>query len=114
MSDHFDQNMHFKTLPLDFRPFTPMPYTDYGWEGLLAQGPTLALVVPRKVNAKRSMSSVPRSLCHYIRKRVATSFQSNYGFVRPYAPRGDEPLLRTQDLSGLAHFCSLTTASNSG
>jgi hypothetical protein len=74
MSDHFDQNMNFKTLPLDFRPFTSMPYTDYGWGDLLAQGQTLALVVPRKVNAKRSMSSVPRSLCHNTRKRVETSF----------------------------------------
>jgi hypothetical protein len=68
----------FKTLPLDFPAgstlYADAAYTDYGWEDLLAQGPTLSLVVPRKGNAKRPMSSVLRYLCHYIRKRGETSF----------------------------------------
>lgn len=68
----------FKTLPLDLPPgstiYADAAYPDYGWEDLLAEGPKLSLVVPRKVNAKRSMSSVQRYLCHYTRKRVETSF----------------------------------------
>lgn len=68
----------FKTLPLDLPAgstiYADAAYTDYGWEDLLAQGPNLSLVVPRKANAKRPMSSVQRSLCHYTRKRVETSF----------------------------------------
>ena len=68
----------FKTLPLDLPAgstiYADAAYTDYGWEDLLAQGPNLSLVVPRKVNAKRPMSSVQRYLCHYTRKRVETAF----------------------------------------
>jgi hypothetical protein len=68
----------FKTLPLDLPEGSPIyadaAYPNYGWEALLAQGPTLSLVVPRKVNAKRPMSRVQRSLCHSTRKRGETSF----------------------------------------
>ena len=68
----------FKTLPLDLPAgstlYADAAYTDYGWADLLAQGPNLSLVVPRKANAKRPMSSMQRYLCHYTRKRVETSF----------------------------------------
>jgi hypothetical protein len=68
----------FKTLPLDLPAgstiYADAAYTDYGWEDLLAQGPQLSLVVPRKLNAKRPMSSMQRYLCHSTRKRVETSF----------------------------------------
>jgi len=68
----------FKTLPLDLPAgstiYADAAYTDYGWEDLLAQGPHLSLVVPRKVNAKRPMSSAQRYLCHSTRKRIESSF----------------------------------------
>ncbi len=67
----------FKALALDFPEgstiYADAAYTDYGWEDLLAQGPHLHLVAPRKANAKRTMTGCPRYLCHYIRKRVETS-----------------------------------------
>jgi hypothetical protein len=68
----------FKTLPLDVPEgstiYADAAYTDYDWEDLLEEGPRLHLVVPRKTNAKRTMSSVLRYLCHYTRKRVETTF----------------------------------------
>jgi hypothetical protein len=68
----------FKTLPLDVPEgstiYADAAYTDYDWEDLLEEGPRLHLVVPRKANAKRTMSSVLRYLCHYTRKRVETTF----------------------------------------
>jgi Transposase DDE domain len=73
---HADITM-FKALPLDLPPgstiYADAAYTDYEWEDLLAQGPQLALVVPRKTNAKRTMTACHRYLCHYVRKRVETS-----------------------------------------
>jgi DDE family transposase len=67
-----------KTLPLDLPEGSPIyadaASTDYGWEDLLAQRPHLSLVVPRKVKAKRPMSSVQRYLCPYTRQRVETAF----------------------------------------
>jgi hypothetical protein len=67
-----------KTFPLDLPTgstiYAAAADTDYGWEDLLAQGPQLSLVVPRKINATRPMSSRQRYLCHYTRKRVETSF----------------------------------------
>jgi hypothetical protein len=76
-----------KTLPLDLPAgstiYADAAYTDYGWEDLLAQGPNLSLVGPRKVNAKRPMSQGQRSLCHYTRKRGETSFsQITASFAR--------------------------------
>jgi hypothetical protein len=68
-----------KTLPLDLPAgstlYADAASTDYGGEALLAQGPRLSLVVPRKGNAKRPMSHVQRYLCHSTRKRVETSFR---------------------------------------
>jgi len=69
----------FKALPLDL-PAGSMIYadaasTDYGWETLLAQGPHLHLVVPRKVNARRPISACQRSLWSSLRKRVATALR---------------------------------------
>lgn len=68
----------FKALPLDLPQgstiYADAAYTDYEGEDLLAQGPQLYLVAPRKTNAKRTMPACQRYLCHYIRKRVETSF----------------------------------------
>ena len=68
----------FKTLALDVPEgstiYADAAYTDYDWEDLLEEGPRLHLVVPRKANAKRTMASVLRYLCHYTRKRVETTF----------------------------------------
>jgi hypothetical protein len=67
----------FKTLPLDLPSgsiiYADAAYTDYTWEDLLAQGPHLHLLVPRKANATRTMTGCLRYLCHYLRKRVETS-----------------------------------------
>jgi len=78
----------FKTLPLDLPAgstiYADAAYTDYEWEDFLAQGPHLSLVVPRKVNAKRTMTPCQRYLCQYVRKRVETSFsQITALFARP-------------------------------
>lgn len=67
----------FKALALDLPQGSTISadaaYTDYEWEDLLAQGPQLHLLVPRKANAKRTMTGCQRSLCHYLRKRIETS-----------------------------------------
>jgi len=83
---HADITM-FKALPLDLPPgstiYADAAYTDYEWEDLLAQGPHLHLVVPRKVNATRTMTACQRYLCHYLRKRVETSLsQITASFAR--------------------------------
>lgn len=77
----------FKALPLDLPPgstiYADAAYTDYAWEDFLAQACHLSLVVPRKTNAKRTMSPALRYLCQYIRKRVETSLsQITASFAR--------------------------------
>ena len=66
-----------KALPLDLPPgstlYADAAYTDYAWEDFLAQDCHLALVVPRKTNATRTMTAPLRYLCPYIRKRIETS-----------------------------------------
>ena len=77
----------FKALPLDLPAgsiiYADAAYTDYGWEDLLAQGPHLHLIVPRKVNARRTISACQRYLCSYLRKRVETALsQITASFAR--------------------------------
>jgi hypothetical protein len=77
-----------KTLALDLPQGSTIDadaaYTDYEGEDLLAQGPPLHLVAPRKANAKRTMTGCQRYLCHYLRKRVETSLsQVTTLFSRP-------------------------------
>lgn len=76
-----------KALPLDLPAgstiYADAAYTDYAWEDWLAQDCHLALVVPRKTNAKRTMTGALRYLCHYIRKRVETTLsQITASFAR--------------------------------
>lgn len=83
---HADITM-LNALPLDLPQgstiYADAAYTDYEWEDLLAQGPHLHLVGPRKVNATRTLTACPRSLCHYLRKRVETSLsQITASFAR--------------------------------
>jgi Transposase DDE domain len=61
-------------LPQGSTIYAAAAYTDYEGEDLLAQGPHLHLLVPRKANAKRTMPGCQRYLCQYLRKRVETSF----------------------------------------
>jgi Transposase DDE domain len=67
-----------KPLPLDVPEgstiYAAAAYTEYDWADLLAEGPRLHLVVPRKTNAKRTLSRVLRYLCPSTRKRVETPF----------------------------------------
>lgn len=67
----------FQALPLDLPAGSTIDadaaYTAYGWEDLLAQGPQFHLVVPRKLNATRTMLPCQRSLCSSLRKRVETT-----------------------------------------
>jgi len=71
------------TLPAGSTIYADAAYTDYGWEDLLAQGPQLHLVVPRKVNATRTMLPCQRYLCSYLRKRVETALsQITASFAR--------------------------------
>lgn len=70
-------------LPLGSTIYADAAYTDYEWEDWLAQDCHLFLVAPRKTNAKRTMTTALRYLCHYIRKRVETSLsQITASFAR--------------------------------
>jgi Transposase DDE domain len=60
-------------LPAGSTIYADAAYTDSHWEDLLAQGPLLHFVAPRKVNATRLMTTSRRYLCHYMRKRRETS-----------------------------------------